>query len=72
MRIGWFPGLGTTGFGGAPLDGSAFSARPVGRLPAFRADDGGAPFGGDTLSRRISHAGLSDGDGKGEGENDED
>ena len=53
MRIGWFPGVGATGFGGAPLDGNAFSTRQVGQLSVFREDVGGALFGGGALSRRI-------------------
>ena len=51
ILIGWFSGLGVTGFGGSPLSGNAFTTQQVGWLSAFRADVRGAPSG--VLSQRI-------------------
>ena len=47
------------GLGGAVLGGSAFTARQVGRLSAFRAEVIRAPFGDTALSLRIlPHEGV--------------
>ena len=72
MCIRRFRGFGAVTFGDAPLVGSAFSIRQIGRLPTFRADASGAPFGGGSLSRAFSRAGVSSGDETwGKGEDDE-